>query len=206
MSGPRGARLGFQVALGVLLALDVAAAVMVLSPVVGGGTSRFVEAERLRQQWKDEVRRAAPVKDIDQKIDEVRTQVSQFERTRLPARDSAIAEELGRLVADSGVRFSGIHYAADEQEVAGLRRMQITASLAGDYLKVVTFINALERDKMFFLVNSVTLAEQQGGAVRLELKLETYLREPGTVPAGGEGDAGEKPKKEATAQPAVKHT
>lgn len=60
MSGPRGARLGFQVALGVLLALDVAAAVMVLSPVVGGGTSRFVEAERLRQQWKDEVRRAAP--------------------------------------------------------------------------------------------------------------------------------------------------
>ena len=34
---------------------------------------------------------------------------------------------------------------------------------------------ALERDKMFFLIDGVNLAEQQG-VVRLQLKLETYLR------------------------------
>jgi type IV pilus assembly protein PilO len=39
----------------------------------------------------------------------------------------------------------------------------------------VKFINALERDKMFFLIDGVNLAEQQGN-VRLQLKLETYLR------------------------------
>ena len=48
-------------------------------------------------------------------------------------------------------------------------------SLSGDYLQEVKFINALERDKMFFLVDGITLGEQQGN-VRLQLKLETYLR------------------------------
>jgi hypothetical protein len=39
----------------------------------------------------------------------------------------------------------------------------------------VKFINGLERDKMFFLIDGINLAEQQGN-VRLQLKLETYLR------------------------------
>jgi type IV pilus assembly protein PilO len=51
--------------------------------------------------------------------------------------------------------------------------MEIT--LSGDYLQEVKFINALERDKMFFLIDGITLGEQQGN-VRLQLKLETYLR------------------------------
>jgi hypothetical protein len=38
------------------------------------------------------------------------------------------------------------------------------------------FINALERDKTFFIVNSVVLGDAQGGSVKLQLKLETYLR------------------------------
>ena len=91
---------------------------------------------------------------------------------------------------------------ADEQAIAGLRRIQIDASLAGDYLKVVRFINALERDKMFFLVNSVTLGEQQAGSVRLELKLETYLREAESAPTSG--GAVQQPKS-LPAQTAEKH-
>lgn len=187
MSASRTSRRLFQVILTTLLALDLVAAAVLLSPALGAGTAQFVEAERVRQLWKEEMRRASTVKDIDQKIAEARTQVAEFGRTRLPVRDSAIAEELGRLVTENGAHFSGIHYTADEDAIAGLRRVQVDASIAGDYLKVVKFINALERDKMFFLVNSVTLAEQQGGNVRLELKLETYLREAGSAPSGGAG-------------------
>ncbi len=46
---------------------------------------------------------------------------------------------------------------------------------SGSYLQEVKFINELERDKMFFLIDGVALGEQQGN-VRLQLKLETYLR------------------------------
>ena len=56
-----------------------------------------------------------------------------------------------------------------------MRKLIIEISLAGNYLQEVKFINALERDKMFFLLDGITLGEQQGN-VRLQLKLETYMR------------------------------
>ena len=57
-----------------------------------------------------------------------------------------------------------------------MRRVEIEADLAGDYLQLVRFINALERDHLFFLVDSVVLGGEQGGVVKLQLKLETYLK------------------------------
>jgi len=50
------------------------------------------------------------------------------------------------------------------------------AILNGDYRPLVLFMNSLERDKMFFLINGVTLTGQQSGMVGLRLKLTTYLR------------------------------
>jgi hypothetical protein len=38
------------------------------------------------------------------------------------------------------------------------------------------FINALERDDMLFLINDVQLAGEQNGPIRLQMKLETYLK------------------------------
>ena len=46
----------------------------------------------------------------------------------------------------------------------------------GDYLQLVRFINSLERDQMFFLVDSVQLGGEQAGMVKLQMKLETYLK------------------------------
>jgi len=40
----------------------------------------------------------------------------------------------------------------------------------------VRFINSLERDQIFLLINSVGLGGEQGGQVKLELKMETYLK------------------------------
>ena len=56
-----------------------------------------------------------------------------------------------------------------------MRKLNIELSLSGSYLQEAKFINALERDKLFFVIDGVTLGEQQGN-VRLQLKVETYLR------------------------------
>jgi hypothetical protein len=50
------------------------------------------------------------------------------------------------------------------------------ASFAGDYLQLVRFINTLERSKMFFEVDSVGLAGESTGAVKLEIVMHSYLR------------------------------
>jgi hypothetical protein len=59
-----------------------------------------------------------------------------------------------------------------------LTEVRMDASLSGDYRSLMLFINGLERDKMFFLVRSVTLTGEQGGTVGLRLGLVTYLRAP----------------------------
>ncbi len=41
--------------------------------------------------------------------------------------------------------------------IEGLRKLNIEITLSGDYLQEVKFINALERDKMFFLIDAVAL-------------------------------------------------
>jgi type IV pilus assembly protein PilO len=54
--------------------------------------------------------------------------------------------------------------------------VQIEADMNGDYLQLVRFINSLERDQMFFLVDSVQLGGEQAGMVKLQMKMETYLK------------------------------
>ena len=50
------------------------------------------------------------------------------------------------------------------------------ADLSGSYTSLAHFINALERDEMFFVINSVTLGGEPQGTVKLSVKLETYLK------------------------------
>jgi hypothetical protein len=50
------------------------------------------------------------------------------------------------------------------------------AEFAGNYVALAKFINSLERDQVFFIINSVTLGGQQQGPVKLGVKLETYLK------------------------------
>ncbi len=177
----RTARRALNIVLVALVVLDLAAAIVLLTPLGGSRERKQVEFTQVRLQLQEERAQAKPLENIEQKLADARLQIAQFIGTRLPQRDSAISEELGRVAGANGVRFANIRYTSDDAATEGLRRVQIDASLAGDYGKVVKFINELERNQTFFIIDSINLADQQGGAVRLELKLETYLKAaPGT--------------------------
>ena len=64
----------------------------------------------------------------------------------------------------------------DPAQAGGLQPVEIDADFAGNYTALAKFINALERDEMFFIINNVTLGGQQQGPVKLGVKLETYLK------------------------------
>lgn len=172
----REARRQFTVVFGVFGAIALVALVVLLTPLGGARKDRDAEFSAVREQLHDQQVKSLPLRNIDQKLTEARQQIAAFTRDRLPVRDSAIPEELGRVANENGVRFASIRYNPEDTATEGLRRVEITASVAGDYSKVVKFINALERDKIFFIVNSISLAEQQAGNVRLELKFDTYMK------------------------------
>ncbi len=169
----------------VVAVIDVVALVYLASPLGQSRAKRQEERDRVQLQLQARKREVAPLKDIDHKLELAKQQIADFYQDRFPSVYSSVADELGKLAQENNVRISQVRYAAKEadqttpgagQPTPGVQRMEIEANLDGDYLQVVKFINALERDKMFFLVDSIALTEQQGGGVKLQVKMETYLK------------------------------
>jgi len=126
---------------------------------------------------------AQPLRGLDTKLQRATAESDKFYQQRLPARVSDVLAELGTLTRRQGVRLirsQDTYVPALAGSPGELTEMRIDAGLSGDYRPLVQFINALERDKLFFLIDSVTLTGQQSGAVNLRLRLRTYLR--GHVP------------------------
>ena len=160
----------------VLLALDLAAGLFLLSPLGRSRRAHQEDYDRLRVSLKSKMSESLPLRGMDQKLVQAESDLAGFYRDRFPAHASAIPEELGKLASANGVRVTEVRYTSEAAGQAGLQSVSMDATLAGDYLQVAKFINALERDRMFFVIDEVTLNEQQGGFVRLQLKLQTYLK------------------------------
>ena len=122
---------------------------------------------------------AEPLRGADAKVAQSTTEADRFYRERLPLVQSQVVAELGELAKRNNVRMTRVTY-TPVVVLAGtaneLTEQKIDASLSGDYRPLVQFINALERDKMFFAIDGVTLTGQQTGLVNLRLRLTTYLR------------------------------
>jgi type IV pilus assembly protein PilO len=170
------ARKKVKIAITVLVAVDILAAVVLLSPLVGSEGSRRAQLDQLWKELQQKTRAAEPLRNFDKKIMTARQQIDDFYKSRLPTQDSAIFEELGKVAGQSGVRIGQIRSKAKDAEAVGLRPVEIEADFSGGYLQLVRFINALERDPLFFIVDSVQLGGEQGGVVKLQIKLETYRK------------------------------
>jgi hypothetical protein len=95
----------------------------------------------------------------------------------MPEQASAVPARLGELAAKHRVQMSQVKYKAEETSLQGVRSVAVEASLAGEYLDVARFLNAVERDAMFSIIRSIALDDQEGGGtVRLALKMETYIQ------------------------------
>jgi type IV pilus assembly protein PilO len=122
-----------------------------------------------------------PLEGLDEKLTQATKDADKFYKQRLPFANSEVAGELGVLAKKQGVKLTRANYAYApvlEGTAGELTEEKMDAGLSGDYRPLVQFINALERDKMFFLITGVTLTGQQSGTVGLRLRLTTYLRSP----------------------------
>lgn len=164
------------IAMIVLLLVCVAAAAVLMSPLGRSRANRQADYDNVRARLMEKRREALPSRDMGQKLVEARQQIDNFYADRLPTRYSTISETLGELAAKNGVRINNAQYKSDDADVAGLQRVDIDVSVAGDYAQEMRFVNALERAKTFFVIDSVELGAAQGGEVQLKLKLQTFLK------------------------------
>ena len=160
----------------VLGVVDVVAAGVLLSPIAGSPLSRRQQMDGLWKQLQQETRQVEPLRGMDKKIDLAQREIDTFYKERLPERDSEIFEALGKVAANAGVQTEHIKSKYNEPTAVGLIPVELDADLSGNYLQLVRFVNSLERDQVFFIVKDVELAGQQGGVVKLQIKLETFLK------------------------------
>lgn len=125
----------------------------------------------------------APLRGLDKRVEESRTQIKTFYDKRIPADYSSISTRIGELEVKSGVRLSRVQY-SQGLPGADLTEISMDCGISGSYPDIMRFINSLERDQNFFVIRAMQLAGQQGGQVNLRLRVSTWLR-PADAAASG---------------------
>ena len=180
MASIREARKTLIPAVIALVVIDLACVGYLLSPAGRSRQARQRDLDALTVQLAAKRQEVLPTRGMDGKLKQASTDIADFYKMRFPVQYSAVSEELGKLAAANGVQIAAVKYDDKDAPVEGLRKLSLELALSGSYLQEVKFINALERDKLFFVIDGVTLGEQQGN-VRLQLKVETYLRTGATT-------------------------
>ncbi|SRR6266496_1672046 len=177
MADLQDSRRKLKIAIALLVAVDVIAAALLFSPLVGSAKSRRFQMLQLSAELTKKTRDALPLIGMDKKVALAKTQIPQFYSERFAGQDSDIAQELGKLATESGVKIQQAKYKQEDTESAGVVvPVEIEGTFSGAYLQLVRFINALERSKLFITVDSVDLAGEGAGPVKLQVKMHSYLR------------------------------
>jgi type IV pilus assembly protein PilO len=181
MKNLRQTRRTLQLVMAILIGINVFLVAALAFFLVRGNNALEEEFQALHQQVVERKASVVPPQTVENRVKEAREQIAHFYEDRFPNSSAAIFENLGKLATENHVRLNQANYAqvADiENPAPGLRQVAITANLNGDYAQAMKFINALERDKMFFTVDSVVLGgDNTGGQVRLNIRIATFMRE-----------------------------
>ena len=172
----RQTRKKLKLTLAILGGVDLLAAVLYFSPLVGSVESRQMERNQLQAELTTKNRQVAPLKDLPRKIEIAKHQIADFYRNRFPSQNSQIYGELGKVAAANGVKIDQLRNKPADTSSNGVQPIEMEADLSGSYTSLARFINAMERDEMFFVINSVTRGGEPQGAVKLSVKLEAYLK------------------------------
>ena len=172
----RQTRKKITTALMIMGVVDLLALVVYVSPLVGSAETRKQNIAQLQGELTAKTKQVAPLKDLPDKVRLANREIAEFYKKRIPQQDSQIPAEFGKLANENGVAIEQVRYKLGEDTIGNLQPVELDADLGGNYTALARFINALERDDMFFVINSITLGGEQQGPVKLNLKLEAFLR------------------------------
>jgi hypothetical protein len=196
MADLKQARKTFRAAAIVLGGVAAAAALYLALPVGASNAELSNDLKQSTREVEIKEKQAAPLRGLPEKLVKTNEDIRKFYRNRLPQHQSDVSEELGKLASREGVTLSDVKYENFDTDVPELRAVVVESQLSGEYSRIAKFINAVERDDMFLMVDSLTLDDQKGGAVRLQLKFGTCLRPAGIGSGPVQKMTDEKPSKE----------
>ncbi|HEV8383483.1 MAG TPA: type 4a pilus biogenesis protein PilO [Candidatus Acidoferrales bacterium] len=168
-----------RIALAVVLAADallVYANWSATDPAARAAAARLEKLHEEHGLLKADVERVSAIRDH---LSEVQRDADHFySQEFLPAGMgySSIISDLGKISKSSGLGTSNVQFKERPLETRGVTEITVTATVEGQYVSLVRFINGLERSSNFYLLDNLTLASSTGGNIKLNLQLRTYFR------------------------------
>jgi Tfp pilus assembly protein PilO len=199
MADLRKARKRFATA-SIVLAIIAAMAGLYLALPIGASNAELnSDLKQTTKELELKEQQVAPLRGLPEKLVKTNEDITAFYRTRLPKEQSDVSEELGKLASAQNITLSDVRYENFETEVPSLRAVVVEAQLSGQYSHLAKFINSVERDKMFLIVDGLSLEDQRSdekgaaNTVRLTLRFGTCLRPADLAAAEPAGPTAGKP-------------
>ena len=95
----RKTRKQLKTAIAVMIGVDLVAAIVYFSPLVGSAEVRRQQLNDLQAELNAKTRQVAPLKDLPHKVQLASQQINDFYKKRFPATNSQILTEIGKLTS-----------------------------------------------------------------------------------------------------------
>src|SRR6266487_845252 len=166
-------RVSVRAVLGMLLLLNIAAALILFKPWGGSADDLERQLASMRSQLSRQQAALAKTKTLVQKVEKARVEGEQFmAKYMLNGRSaySSIVGELDRAAEQVSLK------PKEGSDTLGM--MTITAKYEGAYPNLTKFINELDRSPRFLIIESLQAAPQPvGTAVNVAFKLNAFVRD-----------------------------
>lgn len=192
-----------RMVLGVLLAANILAALILVKPWGGSPEDLARERDALRLEVQRKQVALQRSRALVAKVETARAQGDNFLSNYFAERRAAyvaLVGELTRAAQHAGIKPK--EHALSSEAVEGsdnLEMVTVVGNYEGNYGDLVRFINALDRSSQFFILEQLNASPQQGtGLLTVNLKMYSFVRDEGALPpAEGEEEMPSSPLAEA---------
>jgi type IV pilus assembly protein PilO len=177
-------RVIMRAVIGVLLAANLAAAVMAFHPFGGSAEDLRREQEQLSSQLTQSGARLSMSRRLVDKVQNARAQGDKFMGQYFMDVDKAaavIVEELERMRNEAGIKMGQASFNSEQIEGSdSLYLLSIQVGFEGTYANFAKFVNLLDKSPRFLVIENLTAAapQAQGGqSLNVTLKIDAFIRD-----------------------------
>jgi type IV pilus assembly protein PilO len=179
----RDPRMIARAVLGTLLLANIVAALLLFRPWGGSREELEERLAGLRTQVQQRQTVLTRLRSLASKVETARQAGDRFMGEYFVNQQTAystLLEELGKAAKEAGIQEREHTFSLEAVEGSDtLGMLTITANYQGSYADLVHFVNRLDRSRRFLILESLTATPQQNsGVLNVNMKLNTFVREP----------------------------
>lgn len=182
MSGRTNSRkwkLAVKIALGCALAVDGALIAINWHEASQSAQEQALQRSQLQQRLKLLAADVQKGREIEKRLPNVSQECDQFyKQDLLPSSsgDTAVLSDIGQIASKAGVQAAGLELREKDIKERGLKEVEISGSVQGNYQSLIQLIDGIERSEHFYLLEGLSLSSENSGVVKLQVALRTYFR------------------------------